>query len=111
MKKKKLHCCICGKEIEGYGNTPDGAIVGTTLKRAQWEQDQRCCNECNEKYVVPGRIALSQLKQVVETLSGDTVEDMKAQLRSLATNGDIDKDIYDCILANWDILVEDERHE
>lgn len=111
MKKKKLHCCICGKEIEGCGNNPDGAINIDTWKKEQWTLDQRCCDECNEEYVVPGRVALSQLKQVVETLSGDTIEDMKAQLRSLATNGDIDKNAYDCILANWDILVEDERHE
>ncbi len=65
MKNKKLFCCICGKEIKkegcpGYfGNnpegaawkTPDGEIVEPTFK-----EDDRCCDECDNRYVIPGRI-------------------------------------------------------
>ena len=44
-----MKCCICGKEIVGYGNSPS-PIAGN-----------RCCDECNMKIVMPVRIFLRSL--------------------------------------------------
>lgn len=59
MEKEKKVCIICGKEIEGWGNNPDGAVwrdeEGNIVELA-YEPDDRCCDECNSKYVIPGRI-------------------------------------------------------
>lgn len=38
-------CSICGKKYEGYGNN------------VQPINDERCCDECNRKVVIPIRIA------------------------------------------------------
>lgn len=53
----KKFCCICHKEIpEGsYGNNPSGAI-DSNKKVIQWSESDRCCDECNSKYVLPGRM-------------------------------------------------------
>lgn len=42
---EKTKCCICGKEIKGYGNNP-------------WpvKKDGLCCDECNSEAVIPARI-------------------------------------------------------
>lgn len=55
----KLICCICGKEIDGFGNNPDGAAwkkEDGSVEFASFKPHERCCNSCNGKYVVPGRI-------------------------------------------------------
>lgn len=52
-----MNCCICKKEIKGYGNNPDGAI-GPDGKVITWEPDDKCCDDCNVTYVIPGRWAL-----------------------------------------------------
>ena len=44
-------CNICGKVIEGYGNNPSPLCD---------HDNERCCDECNGKYVIPARIALLQ---------------------------------------------------
>lgn len=53
-------CCICGKEIVGYGNNPDGAAWRSpytgNIIRPTYSVKERCCDECNNKYVIPGRI-------------------------------------------------------
>lgn len=40
-------CCLCGKEFTGWGNDP-------------WPVDKdpnhECCDECNERKVIPVRI-------------------------------------------------------
>lgn len=40
-------CCICGREMAGYGNNP-------------WpvKSEGDCCNKCNMDYVIPARIEL-----------------------------------------------------
>lgn len=42
-----MTCCICGKEIKGYGNNP-------------WpinnDVEARCCDDCNYNVVIPARI-------------------------------------------------------
>ena len=44
-KKSKYKCVICGNEYEGMGNNP------TPIK-----EHGKCCDECNENYVLPARI-------------------------------------------------------
>lgn len=48
-------CCICGQEHEGYGNNPNGA-VDSTKKLLYWNPEDRCCDDCNKTYVLPGRM-------------------------------------------------------
>ena len=52
-----MKCCICGKDLpEGtFGNNPYGAL-NTEKKIIVWDEDERCCDECNTKYVLPGRM-------------------------------------------------------
>ena len=45
---EKRVCCLCGKEFEGFGNNPE-PLMGDKEKN-------KCCNECNEKKVIPARI-------------------------------------------------------
>ena len=52
FERSKMHiCCICGKEYKGYGNNP--YPVGWDV----FSEEDRCCNECNMKYVIPARIS------------------------------------------------------
>lgn len=37
-------CCICGKQIEGFGNNAEPIKEGV------------CCDECNIKVVIPERL-------------------------------------------------------
>jgi len=56
---KKEICCICGKPIEGFGNNPDGALWRTEegdIEGRDFKPNERCCDECNMKYVIPGRM-------------------------------------------------------
>ena len=41
-------CCICGKRYLGYGNNPYPCSDNENAK---------CCDICNVKYVIPLRIA------------------------------------------------------
>ena len=57
--KKRLTCCICGCEIEGYGNNPDGAMCKDAegnVVELSFNPEDRCCDMCNQRYVIPGRI-------------------------------------------------------
>ena len=51
----KYICCICGKEHTGFGNNPFGA-VDETKQVIQWSESDRCCDDCNRTYVLPGRM-------------------------------------------------------
>ena len=65
MKETKK-CCICGKEIKGWGNNPEGAVWKTydgDIELPEFGPFDRCCDECNAKYVVPGRIYCMGLKK------------------------------------------------
>ena len=44
---KTYKCCICDKTFEGYSNN--------ALPFA----DGECCDECNQKYVIPYRMLLA----------------------------------------------------
>lgn len=63
MDEKKI-CCICGNEIEGWGNNPEGAAWLTSSGEVQFyegtDPQAVCCDACNTKYVIPGRLYLMQ---------------------------------------------------
>jgi hypothetical protein len=47
---RKFKCCICEDTIEGeYGNNPDPF------------SGNKCCNWCNENYVVQARLQMSAM--------------------------------------------------
>ena len=41
-------CCICGEVFRDFGNNP-----------APVKNEGRCCDECNNKVVIPKRIELA----------------------------------------------------
>lgn len=45
--EKKRTCCICGCEIEGYGNNA-------------WpvKEEGRCCDKCNDEVVLQARLQI-----------------------------------------------------
>lgn len=54
-----MKCCICGKEIIGYGNNPWGAMWKTengNIVEPVYNIDARCCDDCDRRYVIPGRM-------------------------------------------------------
>lgn len=55
--EKTYKCCICGRPLlDGYfGHNPQGA-VDENKKEIQWKEEDRCCDECNRQYVLPGRM-------------------------------------------------------
>lgn len=59
MEDTKFICCICYREFSGYGNNPDGAAWKTEdgiVEFGQFEPSDRCCAECDSRYVIPGRM-------------------------------------------------------
>lgn len=59
MANEKKYCCICGKPLEGFGNNPDGAVWKTPdgeIQFPEFEANDRCCDVCDGKYVIPGRL-------------------------------------------------------
>ncbi len=54
-----MKCAICGAEINGYGNSPEGAVWKDEhgkIIEAKFNAEDRCCDECNSRYVIPGRL-------------------------------------------------------
>lgn len=52
-------CCICGQMFCGYGNNPYGAVYKNDkgeIIEPEFKEDDRCCDECDQLYVIPGRI-------------------------------------------------------
>lgn len=47
IRTDKKVCVICGKEFYGYGNNPSPV-----------KDHGYCCDDCNNKYVIPERIKL-----------------------------------------------------
>lgn len=55
-----MRCCICGKPITiEESNNPDGAVwkdkMGEIVE-AEFDPECRCCDMCDQMYVIPGRI-------------------------------------------------------
>ena len=46
IEEERKVCCICGCEFIGWGNNPDPV-----------KDKGRCCDSCNERFVIPARIA------------------------------------------------------
>lgn len=44
-ESKKEVCCICGEELDGYGNNPE-----------PYKKSGKCCDACNLKFVIPARL-------------------------------------------------------
>ena len=56
---KKKYCCICGKEITNWGNNPYGVIrinEKGKIENVEFKDEDVCCDECNMRYVIPGRL-------------------------------------------------------
>ena len=57
---KKHTCCICGCQFVGWGNNPEGAMwrdhETNELVEFEPNPEDRCCDECNTRYVIPGRM-------------------------------------------------------
>ena len=49
-KRYQDYCCICGEQIEGYGNNPEPYRPAS---------DGQCCDGCNVKFVIPMRLEQS----------------------------------------------------
>ena len=47
MTEEKKVCCLCGQEIDGYGNNPEPISTN---------EDDRCCDSCNLEKVIPARL-------------------------------------------------------
>ena len=59
MKAKEFTCCICQQVGTGFGNNPAGAM-GTdregNLVELAFDPEDRCCDDCNMRYVIRGRL-------------------------------------------------------
>jgi len=44
-----MKCAICGKEIAGWGNNP------WPIRKSE---EAKCCDECNSRYVITGRLLM-----------------------------------------------------
>lgn len=54
-----MKCCICGAEMNGCGNNPNGAAwrgSDGNIVEAEFDHESRCCDYCDQRYVIPGRI-------------------------------------------------------
>ena len=59
MKRRQYVCCICGKHCEGFGNNPFGAMCKDeegNIVELSFTVEEECCDECNTRYVILGRI-------------------------------------------------------
>lgn len=56
-------CCLCGKDTAGWGNNPYPLCD-------EKDFESRCCDECNDTYVIPARI-----------LNCKSVEELKDKIR------------------------------
>jgi hypothetical protein len=50
-KKTKLRCCLCGNDFTGWGHNPEPFGAG----------NERCCQDCNDFYVVPTRLVVGRV--------------------------------------------------
>ena len=48
MKPEPGMCAICGGEITGHGNNPEPF------------KGERCCDDCNDRFVTPTRMCLGR---------------------------------------------------
>ena len=66
MKEQVFECCICHGLFTGFGNNPDGAMwkdENGKIVDPKFKMTDRCCNDCDGRYVIPGRIYRIQQSQ------------------------------------------------
>ena len=51
-KTHEKTCCICGRKFTGWGNNP-----------YPMKDQGECCDSCNQRYVIPARLALLKLEK------------------------------------------------
>jgi hypothetical protein len=49
---KENRCCICGEDIDGYGNNPEPYMSA---------DKGRCCDACNVKVIIPKRFEMAEV--------------------------------------------------
>lgn len=57
--EKEFVCCICGTKCSGWGNNPQGAAWKNENGQVEiptYNENERCCDDCNSRYVIPGRL-------------------------------------------------------
>lgn len=61
-----MKCCICGKQITmEESNNPEGAAwkdKNGNIRFMEFDLTDRCCNNCNEIFVIPGRVYRAGLR-------------------------------------------------
>lgn len=104
MKKENKKCVICGKEITDYGNS---AMLIT--------DEGVCCDECNQRIVVPARISLYLLEKdggVLYKTSGEILvyppKDKEYTLEELQTAVGGYVEFYPNTYPCYDIIVNEE---
>lgn len=55
-KEHSFTCCICHKKRYGWGNNPYPLCDAS-------DYESRCCDECNNNYVIPERLAMFYSKK------------------------------------------------
>lgn len=68
--EKNFICCICQGSFKGYGNNPQGAAWKNQNGQVEiptYNVNERCCDECNSRYVIPGRIYQMKLQRQKES--------------------------------------------
>jgi hypothetical protein len=53
-KRGYIACCLCGDIEMGWGNN----VEPIPTKFRKWNGEGRCCKKCDDKFVIPYRIAL-----------------------------------------------------
>ena len=51
---EKMKCCLCGSVIEDFGNNPYPMSM---------KENDRCCANCDNLYVIPSRIMLNNFEE------------------------------------------------
>ena len=57
--KGSMDCCICDDKIDLHLHPVTGKVYWDQGNNAAPIKDGRCCDDCNDKYVIPERIARS----------------------------------------------------
>lgn len=63
-----MRCVICDKKITNWGNNP---------YPIRTDSNARCCDACNSKYVIAGRIALINRSQAEAVKMANLFNTMK----------------------------------
>ena len=68
-EENTFECCLCHRHFRGFGNNPWGAVYKDEhdkIVMPEFKEDDRCCDECDGLYVIPGRMYRMALKRKKE---------------------------------------------